>query len=189
MLRRSVTRTVGTAARVAQPARPCFSRNTRLHAASTESAPSVANEQPEEVAVAEGYGSQGPAAVAPLQRDPEIVEYELDELDAAQEQVLSWMLDHTEAQQEEDLDEMVDYDEFGDEEYAEIHDQVEQLIDESYSILNVGDSVRGTVYDVDEEGAYVEIGEKASGFVPLSECSFAKLKTVSSRHQAAQRQL
>ncbi|GFH29480.1 ribosomal protein S1 homologue [Haematococcus lacustris] len=82
-----------------------------------------------------------------------------------------------EAQQEEELDEMVDYDEFGDEEYAELFEEVDQMVDAEQQMLKVGDKVKGVVYAVDDDGAYVEIGDKASGFVPLEECSFAKLKT------------
>ncbi|KAJ9510830.1 hypothetical protein QJQ45_027756 [Haematococcus lacustris] len=103
---------------------------------------------------------------------------ELAELDAAQEQLLSWMMFTEEAQQEEELDEMVDYDEFVDDEYAELFEEVEQMVDGEQLELKVGDKVKGVVYAVDGDGAYVEIGDKASGFVPLEECSFAKLKTV-----------
>lgn len=99
----------------------------------------------------------------------------------AQEQMIQWMA-LEEEQQEEDLDEMVDYDEFGDEEYAEeLFDEVENMIEASNVELKVGDKVVGTVYEIDEDGAYVEIGHKYSGFVPLSECSFARLKTVSTK--------
>ncbi|KAJ9508471.1 hypothetical protein QJQ45_012004 [Haematococcus lacustris] len=102
---------------------------------------------------------------------------ELAELDAAQEQLLSWMMFTEEAQQEEELDEMVDYDEFVDDEYAELFEEVEEMVDGEQLELKVGDKVKGVVYAVDGDGAYVEIGDKASGFVPLEECSFAKLKT------------
>ena len=74
---------------------------------------------------------------------------------------------------------MVDYDEFGDEEYEELYGAVEEMLQAVDVELKVGDKVVGTVYEVDDDGAYVEIGGKASGFVPLAECSFAKLKTVS----------
>lgn len=175
MLRRAGMRAVqGTAAgRVVQPVRPnaAASRRVAVQAASTE--PALAEES---IATAQAPQT---SALASFSSDPEVAEMELAELDAAQEQVLTWMLNHTEQQHEEDLDEMVDYDEFGDEEYAEIQDQVEQMIDASYSTLTMGDQVKGTVYEVDDDGAYIEIGEKASGFVPLSECSFAKLKSVS----------
>lgn len=123
-------------------------------------------------------------AVLPLRRslpevDPELArELEVEELDAAQEQLLSWMM-LGEEEQEEDLDEMVDYDEFGDEEYEELYEELEELVEAADVELQVGDKVVGTVYEVDEDGAYVEIGQKYSGFVPLSECSFARLKTVS----------
>jgi hypothetical protein len=110
--------------------------------------------------------------------DPQVgKDLEIEELDAAQEQMLKWMaLD--EREQDEDLDEMVDYDEFGDDEYEELFEEVEELYETADVDLKVGDTVVGTVYEIDEEGAYVEIGQKSSGFVPLSECSFAKLKTV-----------
>lgn len=117
--------------------------------------------------------------VQPVAADLDIQELELEELDSAQEQVLSWLVSHTEAEQEEDLDEMVDYDEFGDEEYEDLVEEVERLVHTSGTPLSIGDRVVGTVYEVDDEGAYVDIGQKASGFVPLAECSFAKLKTVS----------
>ena len=94
--------------------------------------------------------------------------------------MIQWMA-LSEEEQEEDLDEMVDYDEFGDEEYEEeLFNEVDGLVEESNVELKVGDRVVGTVYEIDEDGAYVEIGQKCSGFVPLSECSFARLKTVSS---------
>lgn len=108
----------------------------------------------------------------------ELAEMELAELDSTQEQLLAWMMFTDEKQKEEDLDEMVDYDEFGDEEYEELFEEVEELIEARDEELKVGDKVMGTVYEVDDDGAYVEIGQKASGFVPLAECSFAKLKTV-----------
>jgi hypothetical protein len=124
------------------------------------------------------------AAEAPLSRvigqvDPAVAqELELAELDDAQEQLLKWMLFNDEETQEEDMDEMVDYDEFGDEEYEELFEELEELYDAAEVELKIGDKIVGTVYEVDEDGAYVEIGEKSSGFVPLTECSFAKLKTV-----------
>ncbi|GAX80819.1 hypothetical protein CEUSTIGMA_g8254.t1 [Chlamydomonas eustigma] len=109
--------------------------------------------------------------------DPELArELELEELDSAQEQLLNWMMQNEE-EQEQDLDEMVDYDEFGDEEYEEMFEEVQELLQTSDAELKVGDKVVGAVYEVDEDGAYVEIGQKYSGFVPLSECSFARLKT------------
>ncbi|KAG1660279.1 hypothetical protein FOA52_006746 [Chlamydomonas sp. UWO 241] len=103
-------------------------------------------------------------------------ELEVEELDAAQEQLLSWMMKGDE-EQEEDLDEMVDYDEFGDDEFADMYAEVEEMIDAADVELKVGDIVAGTIYEVDEDGAYCEIGQKWSGHIPLSECSFAKLKT------------
>lgn len=104
-------------------------------------------------------------------------EGELEELDAAQEDLLKWMLYLDEEGQEEDLDEMVDYDEYGDEEYAEIFEEVEDMLEESDYDFKVGDKVVGTVYECDEDGAYVEVGAKSAGFVPLNECSLARLKT------------
>mmetsp|Transcript_30144 Transcript_30144/g.66828 ORF Transcript_30144/g.66828 Transcript_30144/m.66828 type:complete len:438 (-) Transcript_30144:933-2246(-) len=118
-----------------------------------------------------------PASTLLAEIDPaQAQELELEELDREQEKLLNWMYLPEDAQ-EEDLDEMIDYDEMGDEEYADLYQEVEQLYDAADVELKVGDKVVGTVYEVDEDGAYVEIGEKASGFVPLTECSFAKLKT------------
>ena len=81
----------------------------------------------------------------------------------------------------QDLDEMIDYGEFGDEEYEDLAllEEVEQAMEAAHVEIKLGDRVVGTVYDIDEDGAYVEIGQKYSGFVPLSECSFARLRTVS----------
>ena len=106
-------------------------------------------------------------------------ELELEELDGVQEQLLSWMM-LDEEDQDNSLDEMIDWDEFGDEEYSEeLKEEVESLIEAADVELKIGDRVTGLIYEVDEDGAYVEIGQKYSGFVPLSECSFARLKTVS----------
>ena len=136
------------------------------------------------VAAAEEQQTQAESGLAAEARvipsiDPAVAqELELAELDDAQEQLLKWMMFTDEEAQEEDMDEMIDYDEFGDEEYEELYEELEELYDAAGVELKVGDKVVGTVYEVDEDGAYVEIGEKSSGFVPLSECSFAKLKTV-----------
>ncbi len=108
---------------------------------------------------------------------------ELEELDAAQEQLLKWAMFASEAEQDEELDEMVDYDEFADDEYEELFEELEELYEAADVELKVGDRVVGSIYEVDEDGAYIEIGEKASGFVPVSECSFAKLKTVGRRRR------
>ncbi|KAI8469742.1 MAG: plastid/chloroplast ribosomal protein S1 [Monoraphidium minutum] len=102
---------------------------------------------------------------------------ELAELDQAQESLLKWMLFLDSDQQEADLDAVEDLEEVGDEEYAELYDEVETMLEESEASFKVGDKVYGTVYEVDEDGAYVEIGAKSAGFVPLSECSLGKLKT------------
>lgn len=118
-----------------------------------------------------------PAPPSVLDYDPvEVEALELEELDHAQEDLLKWMmLDET--AQEEDLDEMVDYDEFGDEEFAELHEEVEEMLEEVDYDFKVGDKVTGTVIEVDDDGAYVEIGAKAIAFCPVTECSFARLKT------------
>lgn len=108
--------------------------------------------------------------------------YKIEELDAAQEELLSWMLFWDGAAQEKDLDEMQDYEELT--EHAEFDEafevEVEAMLDQASELnLRPGQKVHGTVYEVDEDGAYVEIGAKSAGFVPLSECSLAKLKSVS----------
>lgn len=109
--------------------------------------------------------------------DVEDDEDELDYLDEQQEELLKWAVYLSEAEQEEDLDEMEDYDDMGDEEYEDIWEQVEDMIEQYDDNIKDGDKVLGTVYEVDDDGAYVEIGGKMSGFVPLTECSLAKLKT------------
>ncbi|PNH05145.1 30S ribosomal protein S1 A [Tetrabaena socialis] len=112
-----------------------------------------------------------------LDVDPAVVEeLELQELDQAQEHLLKWMM-LDEVTQEQDLDEMIDYDEFGDEEYADMHEEVEEMLEAVDYDFKVGDKVTGTVIELDDDGAYVEIGAKAIAFCPVTECSFARLKT------------
>lgn len=146
--------------------RPIAARSQRLtpRVAALEEAPSAA----------QGEVMQPAAGTSAVSAE----ELELEELDEAQEELLSWMLYTDEDKQDEDLAEMVDYDEFGDEEYAELYEEVEKLYSEYDYDFKVGDKVMGTVIDIDDEGAYIEIGAKASGFCPVSECSLAKLKTV-----------
>ncbi|EFJ43709.1 plastid/chloroplast ribosomal protein S1 [Volvox carteri f. nagariensis] len=121
-------------------------------------------------------GVEAAAAPSILDVDPAEEEYELQELDQAQEDLLKWMMLDEETQ-EEDLDEMVDYDEFGDEEYADMYEEVEDMLEAVDYDFKVGDKVSGTVIEVDDDGAYVEIGAKAIAFCPVTECSFARLKT------------
>lgn len=109
-------------------------------------------------------------------------DYRIEELDAAQEELLSWMLFWDGAAQEKDLDEMQDYEELTDQpEFDEAFElEVEDMLEKaSETNLRPGQKIHGTVYEVDEDGAYVEIGAKSAGFVPVSECSLAKLKSVS----------
>eukprot|EP00798_Chlamydomonas_sp_ICE-L_P004537 gene4537-14706_t len=108
--------------------------------------------------------------------EEEAKELELDDLDAAQEQLLHWALFDEESQQD-DIDEMVDYAKFGDEEYEELFEDLDELYNDAATEIKIGDKLLGTVYEIDDDGAYVEIGQKASGFVPISECAFTKLKT------------
>ena len=104
----------------------------------------------------------------------------VQELDMAQEGLLKWMLFLDSDAQAADLDEMEDPEEVGDEEFEGIYDDVEAMLEEGESSFRVGDKVYGTVYEVDEDGAYVEIGAKTAGFVPLDECSLGKVKSVRS---------
>lgn len=132
------------------------------------------------VAALEEQAPQVPQAVPVEEVDAVVVEeLELQALDDAQEQLLKWMLTKTDEEQDADLDEMVDYDEFGDDEYADMQEEVQAMIDEVDYEFKVGDKVLGTVIDIDEDGAYIEIGAKATAFCPITECSFARLKTVS----------
>lgn len=134
-------------------------------------------------------GDEQGVDVAPsiMEVDPLEEEYELQELDQAQEDLLKWMM-LDEQTQEEDLDEMVDYDEFGDEEYADMYEEVEDMLDAIDYDFKLGDKVSGTVIEVDDDGAYVEIGAKAIAFCPVTECSFARLKTVGNYVAACRRQ-
>eukprot|EP00798_Chlamydomonas_sp_ICE-L_P009722 gene9722-7593_t len=106
----------------------------------------------------------------------EAKELELDDLDAAQENLLHWALFDAESQ-DDGIDEMVDYGKFGDEEYEELFEDLDELYDAAAQEVKIGDKILGTVYEIDDDGAYVEIGQKASGFVPISEVAFTKLKT------------
>ncbi len=108
-------------------------------------------------------------------------DYKIEELDAAQEELLSWMLFWDGEAQEKDLDEMQDFEALTENAgFDEAFEQeVEDMLDAaSETNLRPGQKVLGTVYEVDEDGAYVEIGAKSAGFVPLSECSLARLKSV-----------
>jgi len=135
----------------------------------------VAAAEEQETAYQQPEGEQPQVtAAAPIDQGRQ---YELEELDAAQEELLKWMLYLDKEEQQEDLDEMVDYSEFGDGEYEDIMEDVEDMMEQANYSFKPGDKIVGTVYEVDEDGAYVEIGAKSAGFVPLSECSLAKLKS------------
>jgi hypothetical protein len=138
----------------------------RLAVAAIEQPSTYQPEQPEEAVLS--------AAVDPS----ELEHLAVAQLDEAQENLLKWMLFLDADAQEADLDEMVDQEDVGDEEYADLYDEVEGMLEESEASFKVGDKVYGTVYEVDDDGAYVEIGAKTAGFVPLVECSLGKLKTV-----------
>ena len=104
-------------------------------------------------------------------------------LDEAQEGLLKWMLFLDSDQQEADLEAGEGPEDPGDEEYADIFDDVEAILEEGEVTFKVGETVYGTVYEVDDDGAYVEIGAKAAGFVPTVECSLGRVKSV--RHLGA----
>jgi hypothetical protein len=146
----------------------CSSGARRAKVAAIDTPATYDPEQPDNSATASG-------AV-----DPELQQQlAVQQLDEAQEDLLKWMLFLDSDAQEADLDAMVDQEDVGDEEFEDLYDDVEGMLDESGASFKVGDKVYGTVYEVDEDGAYVEIGAKTAGFVPLSECSLGRLKTVS----------
>jgi len=155
------------------------SKNVALRTLKVAAIDQPATYQPDE---SRGGLSGGAEAV-----DPELNEQlALQQLDAAQEDLLKWMLFLDSDQQEADLDEAVDQEEVGDEEFEALYDDVETMLEDSGATFKVGDKVYGTVYEVDEDGAYVEIGAKTAGFVPLAECSLGKLKTVSASNSGQQ---
>ncbi|KAI8468426.1 MAG: plastid/chloroplast ribosomal protein S1 [Monoraphidium minutum] len=157
----------GSQARRAQAVRPLQQRNTGARRLSVAAIDQPTTAEPSE---------QQPEALSV--DDPELEQaLAVQELDDAQEGLLKWMLFLDSDAQEADLDAVEDLEEVGDEEYAELYDEVETMLEESEASFKVGDKVYGTVYEVDEDGAYVEIGAKSAGFVPLSECSLGKLKT------------
>lgn len=176
----------GHAGMRAQPAPVCQPTRCRTFNLRVAAIEEQQTSQPAEGAMQQPEAAFAPAPVEPTYKHAhlapiateELRELELEELDAAQESLLAWMVNTSEEAQEQDVDEMVDYDDFGDEEYEEaIFEEVENLVEGTDIELNVGDKIVGTVYEIEDDGAYVEIGDKASGFVPLAECSFAKLKT------------
>ena len=170
---------LGSQSRVSTGARPVAIASPRLQPAHL--AHSLINIVSRVAALEQAETSEGgEAASRPVDLDTTNVEdLELDELDRAQEQLLAWVMYKEQEEQDEELDEMVDYDEYGDEEYEELYDTVDALVEEAAGVqLSMGDSVVGTVYEVDDEAAYVDIGHKGSGVVPLSLCSSAKLKSV-----------
>ena len=73
--------------------------------------------------------------------------------------------------EEEDMDEDVAED-------VALYDEVDALTSAFDVTINPKDRVYGTVYRITEDGAYVELSGKSSGYVPLSECSVAKLSSV-----------
>jgi hypothetical protein len=73
--------------------------------------------------------------------------------------------------EEEDMDEDTAED-------VALYDEVDALTTEFDVTINPKDRLYGTVYRVTEDGAYVELTGKSSGYVPLSECSVAKLSSV-----------
>jgi hypothetical protein len=83
-------------------------------------------------------------------------------------------LDDDDDFEEEDLDEDTEED-------VALYDEVDALTTEFDVSVNPKDRVYGTVYRVTEDGAYVELSGKSSGYVPLSECSVAKLSSVGTR--------
>jgi hypothetical protein len=53
-----------------------------------------------------------------------------------------------------------------------------RLLDTYDFKFNVGDKVTGSIFNVDSRGAYVDIGAKASAFMPIAEAAIVKLETV-----------
>jgi hypothetical protein len=143
----------------------------RLRVAAIEQPSTYQPEQPEEAVVSAAH-------------DPaELEQLAVAQLDEAQENLLKWMLFLDSDAQEADLDEMVDQEDVGDEEFEDLYDEVEGMLEETEASFKVGDKVYGTVYEVDDDGAYVEIGAKTAGFVPLVECALGKLKSVRARRR------
>ena len=150
----------------APPRRPSLHRVAAIDPPATFSPGSSSEQHPE----------------APPGGEPELEQQlVVQELDEAQEGLLKWMLFLDGDQQEADLEAGEGPDEVEDAEYADMFDEVEAMLEETEATFKVGEKVYGTVYEVDDDGAYVEIGAKSAGFVPLSECSLGKLKTVSGR--------
>jgi hypothetical protein len=172
LLRRSAAASSAAAGRL--PSRPA--RLVCRKVAAVQEQPTASSPSPSE--------DPAPAGTAALQSST-AEDFRLQRLDAAQEELLKWMLFVDDEAQERDLADMVDYAEFsaagGEEDDAELTEGVERMLEQSSVDLRMGDRVVGTVYEVDEDGAYVEVGAKTAGFVPLSECSLAKLKSVSER--------
>lgn len=168
LLRRTTASAVAGRRLPARPARLVCRKVAAVQEQPTASSPSPSEDA--STAVAAEYGSKE-------------ADYRLEKLDAAQEELLKWMLFVGEEEQERDLAELVDYAELsaagGEDDDPELQEATERLLESSTVDLRMGDRVMGTVYEVDEDGAYVEVGAKTAGFVPLSECSLARLKSAS----------
>jgi len=124
--------------------------------------------------------SDAPAAASAAAALVESDADDVAELEEAQQELLKWMLFVPEAAQDADLEDGPDIEQIvGDAEDVdeELGEEVEAMLEQYDYEFKVGDKVMGAVYEVDEDGAYVEIGAKTAGFVPLAECSLAKLKT------------
>jgi len=130
----------------------------------------------EEQQTAPEDAAPAPAAASLVDTDAD----DIAELEEAQEELLKWMLFMPEEAQDADLDEGADLEQIvgdADDVDEELGEEVEAMLEQYDYEFKVGDKVMGVVYEVDEDGAYVEIGAKTAGFVPLAECSLAKLKT------------
>ena len=176
LLRRTSAATAVSGRRLpSRPARMVCHKVAAVQEQPTQSPSPAGGEESGVLAASSASPSAPPAADAAALR--------LESLDAAQEELLKWMLFVDEDEQERDLGEMVDYAEFsaaaGEDADEELQEQVEKMMEQSAVDLRMGDRVMGTVYEVDEDGAYVEVGAKTAGFVPLSERSLAKLKSAS----------
>ena len=58
------------------------------------------------------------------------------------------------------------------------YDDFEKLLEKYDFNYKVGDKVTGTVFKIDNRGAYVDVGAKSSAFVPNGECSVVQIDAV-----------
>lgn len=64
----------------------------------------------------------------------------------------------------------------GDKGSTEEYSELDRLLSKYDFKFNVGDKVTGNCFNIDQRGAYIDIGAKAAAFLPINEASLAKVE-------------